>query len=84
MCSVATDFAVLVGAAVLSLSLAAPARAEFFGCKDRSGQVLYTYNGTPGQFHDRYSQNYAVRPRYSHSRTTYYESRRYRGDRSRY
>lgn len=86
MRNVATGFGFLAGALALSLVLAAPARAEFFGCQDRAGQVLYTYSGTPGQFHGRYANNYAAqpRPRYGHSRASYSENRRYWNDRSRW
>ena len=31
----------------LGIVSAAPASAEFFGCNDRPGQLLYSYNGTP-------------------------------------
>lgn len=34
----------------LSLSAVAPASAEFFGCKDQRGQVLYSYNGSPSNY----------------------------------
>jgi hypothetical protein len=82
---VATVFALLAGVMVLSLSLSAPARAEFFGCHDRRGQVLYTYNGTPSQFHDRYAGSSYSQPRirYSRAGSSDYDSR-YWNERSRY
>jgi len=74
-------------AASLALALsAAPAAAEMFTCHDRPGQVLYSYNGTPSDYHGRnYSSRwrqtdgYSARTRYyraGSSHTAYYGSRR--------
>jgi hypothetical protein len=74
----------------LTVGFAAPAMAEFFGCKDTRGQVLYTYGGSPDQYSSRgYSRRttreYAAQPsrrRYSNQRVTSYSTRRYSNDRS--
>ncbi len=84
----------LAGLAMVGLS-AFPAAAEDFTCHDKPGQVLYTYNGTPSQFHDRgyrrgassyastrYTTGSAHRRHYrAGARATYYRSRRYGYDR---
>ena len=61
-----------------------PARAEFFGCNDRPGQVLYN-----GGWHrsaartTRYSHDYSAQPRrYRQAHVTYSSAPRY--DDSRY
>jgi hypothetical protein len=46
-------FMFLAGVAALSMGAVAPASAEFFGCHDKPGQVLYSYNGSPSDFRDR-------------------------------
>jgi hypothetical protein len=81
---VAASFALLLGAVVMTLGTAVPAAAEFFGCSDRPGQLLYTYNGTPGQFDDRaytrsrHANRYASHSRHdSRARVSYYDSYRY-------
>jgi hypothetical protein len=81
---VAIGLGLLLGALVLSVGVTVPASAEFFGCHDRPGQLLYSYKGTPSEFHDRNSSNsrfansYAAQPRrYSRSRVIYYGSRNY-------
>jgi hypothetical protein len=73
----------------LSVGFVAPAAAMFFGCNDTRGQVLYTYNGSPGEYSGRSytrhtTREYAAQPRrhYSRPRTTYYSTRRYANDRS--
>jgi hypothetical protein len=87
---VLTGFGLCAGLLALTLSAAAPARAEFFGCHDQRGQVLYTYSGTPGSFHDRYSgsrynDNYAQpRVRYSRAGSSYYDDKRYSYEHSRW
>ena len=64
----------------------APASAEFFGCNDRRGQVLYSYSGSPDSYVQR-QRRYSA-PRYSYSRdysaqqrqrrhATYYGDTRY-------
>jgi hypothetical protein len=86
MRGVLTGFGLGAGLLALILSAAAPARAEFFGCGDRPGQLLYTYNGTPSGFHDRYSgsrysDNYSrPRMRYSRAGSSYYDDRHYYSD----
>ena len=73
----------LAGTLALGLS-AAPAAAEMFTCHDRPGQVLYSYNGSPGDYHGRnYSRrrstdDYAAHTRYyraGSSRASYYRPR---------
>jgi hypothetical protein len=78
----------------LSVSLPAPASAEFFGCNgtDRPGRVLYSYTGTPAGYGVRYA-----RTRYTHdfaaqsrprkvrvTHVTYDASKRYWHERSRW
>ena len=53
MRNLATSLGLAVGALALSLSTAAPARAEFFGCNDKPGQLLYSYNGPATAYHSR-------------------------------
>ena len=66
----------------------APASAEFFGCNDRRGQVLYSYSGTPDAYMRRsrrsstprysspYSNDYSARPR-ARRHATYSSDTRY-------
>jgi hypothetical protein len=84
---------VLAGMLGLTFGSLTPASAEFFGCHDKRGQLLYTYNGTPSSYrsrsysNSRYSTNLsAQRLRYGtrHSPATYFHSRRYWNDRSRW
>lgn len=72
----------LIGALMVVFS--APASAEFFGCKDRPGQLLYSYTGTPDAYIRRrqrgsaprsYSRRYSTSRRQRHA--TYYGSARY-------
>jgi hypothetical protein len=73
----------LIGGLMIASSV--PAAAEFFGCNDRAGQLLYSYTGTPDAYMRR-------QPRYSrprdrshrnssssrrHRRATYYGNARY-------
>lgn len=67
---------------VLGLTGIAPARAEFFGCNDRPGQVLYQsgarYSGGSYRQTMRYTHEFAAQPRrVSHQRVTYSGARRY-------
>ena len=81
---------VLAGAVALSIGAAAPASAEFFSCRDKPGQLLYSYNGTPDSYRShsprRYSNSgYRAYGSASHaryyragsSRATYFRSQRY-------
>lgn len=66
----------------LGLLSAGPARAEFFGCNDRPGQVLYQsgarYSGGSYRQTMRYTHEFAAQPRrVSHQRVTYSGARRY-------
>lgn len=66
----------------LGLLSAVPARAEFFGCNDRPGQVLYQsgarYSGGSYRQTTRYTHEFAAQPRRaSHQRVTYSTARRY-------
>jgi len=83
------------GLLVLALSLAAtaPASAELFTCHQRPGQVLYSYNGSPGQYGSRsytssprYSSSYAAQPsrRSYQTHATYFNARHYWNDRLRW
>jgi DNA topoisomerase IB len=87
---------VLVGVAALSLTVVAPASAEFFSCRDKPGQLLYSYNGTPDSYrshnpHSRASayrsygsSEYSAHTRYyraGSSHATDYRSQRYGNDR---
>jgi len=82
-------FAVLAAAVALSISAAAPASAEFFSCRDKPGQLLYSYNGSPASYGShvprRYSSSgnraygsvsHARYYRAGASRATYFRSRR--------
>ncbi|HZD89608.1 MAG TPA: hypothetical protein VE224_05880 [Pseudolabrys sp.] len=73
--SILLGFIAIVG--VLATISAAPASAEFFGCNDRPGQLLYSYNGTPDAYISRRHRYGAPR---SYSRST---SRDYRAPRHR-
>jgi hypothetical protein len=67
----------------------APASAEFFGCNDRRGQVLYSYSGTPDRYVQRrrrysaprysYSNSYAAQQRHRRHATYYGDSRYWNG-----
>jgi len=74
-------FVVLALILALFVAFSAPARAEFFGCKDDRGKLLYSYSGTPDRYtsrHSRYARvpGWAVHQRASHSRIDYRSSRR--------
>jgi hypothetical protein len=79
-----------IGLAALGLALAAglatPASAEFFGCNgaDRPGRVLYTYSGTPAAYGSRYTHDLAAQSRPHRGHVTYYASKRYWHERSRW
>ncbi|HXD45682.1 MAG TPA: hypothetical protein VN655_11155 [Pseudolabrys sp.] len=72
-----------LGGAVLILGMAAagPARAEFFGCNDRPGKVLYDSGWhSGGSRYTRYSHDYSAQPhRTAHARVTYSSASRYYG-----
>ena len=80
-------YGLLAGSLALALS-AAPAAAELFTCHDRPGQVLYSYSGTPSDYHGRqnysysrrrYTEDYAAHTRYyraGSSHASFYRSRR--------
>ena len=65
---------VLAGVAALLVAAVAPASAEFFSCRDKPGQLLYSYNGSPDSYrsHGRgyrsygsaSSDGYSARARY--------------------
>ena len=55
----------------------APASAEFFGCNDRRGQLLYSYSGTPDAYIRRQHRSYGA-PHYSSQYTRYYSARPHR------
>jgi len=84
MSHVRTAAGLLAVAAVLGLAGAAPARAEFFGCSDRPGQVLYDSGWHHGAAHSRrYTRVYSAQPHRSRqARVTYSSAPRY--DDSRY
>jgi hypothetical protein len=75
----------LVGGLMVASSV--PASAEFFGCNDRPGQLLYSYTGTPDAYirnQHRYrtprdhSHHYSSSSRSRHWRqATYYGDLRY-------
>ena len=76
-----------LAAAVIVLGSAgvAPARAEFFGCNDRPGQVLYSSGRHYSAVHTSryYSRDYSAQPRrYRQAHVTYSSAPRY--DDSRY
>ena len=64
----------LIGALMAVSSL--PASAEFFGCNDRPGQLLYSYRGTPAGYAQR-QYRYST-PRYSSRYSSYYSARHHR------
>lgn len=72
------DLLALAGALLAAFSV--PAAAEFFSCKDRPGQLLYSYTGTPDQYIRR--QHRSSAPHYRHRYTPPRHSRRaaYSGD----
>ncbi len=57
----------LIGA--LTAVYSSSASAEFFGCNDRRGQVLYSYSGTPDGYVRRQHRTYSA-PRYSSQYST--------------
>jgi len=76
----------LIGA--LTAVYSSSASAEFFGCNDRPGQLLYSYSGSPGAYGRRqyrsstprysshyYTRSYSARPHRRHA--TYYGDTRY-------
>jgi hypothetical protein len=68
----------------LGLLSAVPARAEFFGCNDRPGQVLHEsgarYSGGSYRQTTRYTHDFAAQPRrISHQRVSYSSGGRYYG-----
>lgn len=73
--------AAALAAVIVAMSVAGPARAEFFGCNDRPGKVLYDSSWRAGTTrHAARSNNifaaqprqprvtYSTAPRYSHYR----------------
>jgi hypothetical protein len=66
-------------AILLGLAGAGPARAEFFGCNDRPGQVLYDSGWHHGAARStRYTPLYSAQPRRSRqARVTYSSAPRY-------
>jgi hypothetical protein len=67
---------------VLGVAGTVPARAEFFGCNDRPGQVLYDSSWHTNNRYARYVHDYSAQPRrYDHVRVTSYGSRRYNSSR---
>jgi hypothetical protein len=64
---------------VLGLTGIAPARAEFFGCNDRPGKVLYSSGGYQSAARSaHYTRDYSVAPRrYRQAHVTYSSARRY-------
>lgn len=85
-----------LGLLVVTLALglgAAPAAAEMFTCHDKPGQLLYSYNGTAGDYRgrnhssysrSRYSDDQSARTRYYRAgaaHATYFRSRHYWNDR---
>jgi hypothetical protein len=84
-----------IGLVALGLALSAgavtPASAEFFGCNgnDRPGRVLYSYSGAPSAYGSRYSRaryphDFAAQSRPRKTHVTYYASKRYWHERSRW
>jgi hypothetical protein len=68
----------------LGLTSAVPAHAEFFGCNDRPGKVLYQsgarYSGGSYRQTARYTHEFAAQQRrVSRQRVTYSGARRYYG-----
>jgi hypothetical protein len=60
------------------------ARAEFFGCNDRPGQVLYDSRWHHANRYSRYARDHSARVRRAgHARVTYARAPRYDGIRSR-
>ena len=64
---------------VLGLTGIAPARAEFFGCNDRPGQVLHSSGWQHSSTRtSRYTRDYSAQPRrYRQAHVTYSSVRRY-------
>lgn len=74
------SMAALGGAAlILAVAAAGPARAEFFGCNDRPGKVLYDSGWhSGGSRYARYTSDYSAQPRRTaHARVTYSSAPRY-------
>lgn len=69
---------VTVAAVVLGIAGAGTARAEFFGCNDRPGKVLYDSSWHSNRYF-RSSPAYSTQPRrvVSHARVTYSSASRY-------
>jgi hypothetical protein len=63
---------------VLGMAAAGPARAEFFGCNDRPGKVLYDSSWHSGGRYSRYTHDYSAQThRPVHARVTYSSPSRY-------
>jgi hypothetical protein len=84
-----------IGMVALSLALTvgavAPASAEFFGCNDKPGRVLYSYGGTPAAYGPRYTRSrarytheFAAQSRARQTHVTYNGATRYRHEGSRW
>lgn len=71
--------ALAVAAVALGLAGTGTARAEFFGCNDRPGKVLYD-SGWHSSATRHYAGVFASQPRrVSHARVTYSGAQRYYG-----
>jgi hypothetical protein len=69
-----------LAALVLGLAGTAPARAEFFGCNDRPGQVLYrsSTHYSAARITHNYSRDYSAQSRrYRQAHVTYSSVPRY-------
>jgi len=77
-------------ALALTLGAVAPAWAEFFNCNQRPGQLLYSYNGSLGDYgRQTYSRRYtnefaAQSTRRSYQHAAYFGARHYWNDRTRW
>jgi len=73
-------------AAILALGAGAvtPASAEFFGCNDKPGRVLYSYTGAPRAYSARHTHDFAAQTRSRHAHATYAGAKRYSHERSRW
>ena len=74
------SMAALAGAVlILGVAAAGPARAEFFGCNDRPGKVLYDSGWhSGGSRYTRYTRDYSAQAhRTAHARVTYSSPSRY-------
>ena len=76
-------FGLLVLAGALLAASSIPAAAEFFSCKDRPGQLLYSYTGTPDQYIRRQHRYSSRQFNHGHSAPRYSRRATYSGD-SRY